>query len=64
MKSVKDFVANTKPALLTGLKPMNSVYLYRYDNVYMKGGATEVGCKELQEPYLKCALVLIDYAII
>lgn len=28
----------------------------------MKEGATEVGCKELQEPYLKCALVLVEYA--
>lgn len=30
--------------------------------MYMKEGATEVGCKELQEPYLKCALVLVEYA--
>ena len=29
----------------------------RYDNEFVKGGATEVGCKELFEPYQKCVLV-------
>lgn len=34
----------------------------RYDNVFVKGGAKEAGCKELFEPYQKCALVFLGHA--
>lgn len=55
-RSVKVYVVSMRRALLTGIRTYQS-FKNRYDNVFVKGGATEVGCKDLQEPYLKCVLV-------
>lgn len=60
---MKDYVESTKRALSTGLCASYS-FINRYDNVFVKGGATEVGCKDLQEPYLKCVLVCIIYRFV
>ena len=42
--------------LSTGRKYL-SVYYSRYDNEFVKGGAKEVGCQEIFEPYKKCIMV-------
>lgn len=58
MKSVKHFVANTKPVLSTGIYFVCFV-LNRYDTEFVKGNEKEVGCKELFEPYQKCIMVYL-----
>lgn len=62
-KNVKVYVESTRRALSTGFCASHS-FINRYDNVFVKGGATEVGCKDLQEPYLKCVLVCIIYRFV
>ena len=59
MKSAKTFVVNMRPALSTG----REFHLHnndRYDNEFVKGGAKEVGCQELFEPYKKCIMVVFS----
>ena len=58
VKNAKAYVVSTKRASLIGFA-FKSSFINRYDNVFVKGGATEVGCKDLQEPYLKCVLVCL-----
>ena len=42
--------------LSTGMRFLFAFYS-RYDNEFVKGGAKEVGCQELFEPYKKCIMV-------
>ena len=62
-KNVKVYAESTKRALSTGLCAYH-IFIIRYDNVFVKGGATEVGCQDLQEPYLKCVLVCIFHSFV
>lgn len=60
MKSAKTFVVNMRPASSTG-REFHFHNNDRYDTEFVKGGAKEVGCQELFEPYKKCIMVVLSF---